>query len=293
MQGNTYSKTFNEVAFQGVLSRKTINPGFLERSSSLNQITFRTMAIQATPIKEIIEEGEGIKTFLFKRKLKAKPGQFLMLWLPEFGEKPFSISFLEKKYFGTTIAKKGEFTSALHSMHEGDLIGVRGPFGNGFSLKGKNILCVGGGSGVAPLHFLASEALKKKMSAEFVIGARTEKYLIFAEKLREKGIPVRIATEDGSNGERGTTVELLEKMDLSEVDCVYACGREEMLKKVAGICLEKGVKAQLSLENYKRCGFGLCNQNCLKQWNFKACKNGPVFNLKELRKVKGFFSEKQ
>lgn len=291
MQGNIYGN-FNEVAFQGI-GRRIINPGFLGRSSYLNQLTFRTMAIQTTPIKEIIEEGEGIKTFLFKRKLKAKPGQFLMLWLSEFGEKPFSISLLEKKYFGVTIAKRGPFTTALHSMHEGDLIGVRGPFGNGFSLKGKNILCVGGGSGVAPLHFLAEKALKKKIHVGFIIGARTEKHLIFAEKLREKGIPVKVATEDGSNGERGTNIELLEKMDLSEVDCMYACGREEMLKKIAGICLERKVKAQLSLENYKRCGFGLCNQNCLKQWNFKACKNGPVFNLKELRKVNGFFSEKQ
>jgi len=121
----------------------------------------KTNKLRTTSILNIKTESPTVKTFTFKDKLcaKATPGQFLMLWIPGVDEIPLSIFDVNEKEGTVSVAVKrvGEATKTLHSKKVGEIIGVRGPFGNSFSLGHSRILIVGGGIGIAPLLFLAKK----------------------------------------------------------------------------------------------------------------------------------------
>ena len=90
-------------------------------------------------INRIVDEARDVKSFYFDYKMDAKPGQFFLLWLPGVDEKPFGISFQSDNEFGAMICCVGKFTQKLFKLKEGDSVGVRGPYGSSFTLKGKNI----------------------------------------------------------------------------------------------------------------------------------------------------------
>ncbi|MBK7199004.1 hypothetical protein [Candidatus Amarolinea dominans] len=99
----------------------------------------------------------------------ARPGQFAMVWLPNVNERPLSLLDADPVRF--TVARVGAFTAALHDLRLGDRLWVRGPLGQGFTVRGRHLLLVGGGYGVAPLHFLARAALAAGAQVSVVIGA--------------------------------------------------------------------------------------------------------------------------
>jgi dihydroorotate dehydrogenase electron transfer subunit len=105
-------------------------------------------------IEKIIDEAKDFRTFIFRHKLNSRPGQFIMAWLPGIDEKPFSVSFQDENRFGITVFRIGKFTEKLFELKEKDKIGIRGPYGHGFTLKKGNVVLVGGGCGSAPLGFL-------------------------------------------------------------------------------------------------------------------------------------------
>ncbi|MCK4474712.1 hypothetical protein KAU30_02620, partial [Candidatus Bathyarchaeota archaeon] len=116
--------------------------------------------LRTTQILSVKDESSTVKTFTFKDRLcaKAKPGQFLMLWIPSVDEIPLSILDTEENGMVSVAVKKvGEATEALHNKKVGSVIGVRGPFGNSFTLKEGRVLMVGGGTGLVPLLFLAKK----------------------------------------------------------------------------------------------------------------------------------------
>ena len=90
-------------------------------------------------IKRITDEAQDLKTFYFDCRLNAKPGQFVMLWIPGVDEKPFSISYQDEKSFGITVMKVGGFTQKMFGLKEGGNVGIRGPYGNGFKIEGNKI----------------------------------------------------------------------------------------------------------------------------------------------------------
>ena len=255
------------------------------------------------PIKKIIPEAEGIKTFVFEHELNAQPGQFVMLWLPRVDEKPFGVWTNNPKKFYVTVSAVGTFSEKLHKLKVGDKVGFRGPFGHGFtipiSLNGginssinkpknkKHIVCIGGGFGVAPLLFLAYKS--KDCEINFIIGART-KNLLFGEKyVRAIGANLQIATNDGSTGIKGFNVVILEQLLAKQkIDMVYTCGPELMMKRVAKICKEKNVACELSLERYMKCGFGVCGACAIDSTGWLACKNGPVISGEAALKLTEF-----
>ena len=100
-------------------------------------------------VKEIRKETPNAVTLFIHGGISYKPGQFIMLWLPGVDEKPFAISYHEKDYFGVTIEKKGSFTKQISKIKPGTKIGIRGPFGNGFTIKDHAVI-VAGGLGMAP-----------------------------------------------------------------------------------------------------------------------------------------------
>ncbi|VVB68219.1 Sulfhydrogenase 1 subunit gamma [Candidatus Norongarragalina meridionalis] len=224
----------------------------------------------------------GIAVLSLAERFPAQPGQFAMLWLPGKGEKPYS--FLSENEFG--IAPVGEFSNALASLKKGDSVGVRGPYGKGFVIKGRRILLIGGGCGIVPLAFLAKEAKEKGISVTSIAGAKTAKSLSLRSPLASCG-SVSCCTDDGSAGRKGfVTNALQDALLLKKYDCVYACGPEKMLRLVAEICAKKNVPCQISMERMMKCGLGICGQCDLD--GLLVCRDGPVFEGRELLKKPSF-----
>ena len=89
------------------------------------------------PIKKVIDEAEGIKSFIMPYKLNAKPAQFAMIWIPGVDAKPIGISYQDGESFGVTISAIGPWSKKICSMKEGELLGFMGPYGNHSNWKGK------------------------------------------------------------------------------------------------------------------------------------------------------------
>ena len=237
-------------------------------------------------IEKVVEEAQDFKTFIFRNKLDVKPGQFVMVWIPGLDEKPFSISFKDNSRFGITVFKVGKFTSEMFKLKQGDKLGIRGAYGHGFSLKGENVVLVGGGCGGAPLGFLADELKKKGKNITFIIGARCKDSLLFLDRMKQSKIKTCIATDDGSCGFHGFTTQVLEDFLLkNNVDMVYSCGPEIMMKLVVDICLKNNIDCEVSLERYMKCGFGVCGQCCVDDSGERICVEGPVFNGEKAKKL--------
>lgn len=111
-------------------------------------------------IDEIINESDDTKTFMFRHNLNYNIGQFIMVWLPDTDEKPFAVSYHSNDSFGISVLARGKFTRRLHVMRVGEQLGIRGPFGNGFSISSsiknadRNVCIIGGGCGMASLAVL-------------------------------------------------------------------------------------------------------------------------------------------
>ncbi|MDI6826711.1 MAG: dihydroorotate dehydrogenase electron transfer subunit [Candidatus Aenigmarchaeota archaeon] len=234
-------------------------------------------------IKSVIKENYKTKTFFFNKKIEAEPGQFLMVWIPGIDEKPFAVSF--ENPLGITVGRVGSFTTQLLKMKKGDKLGIRGPYGNGFKLKGKEICLVAGGRGIIPLAFLAEKF--KKVDITAIVGANTKDDLFFVKRLKKYCFRIIVVTDDGSSGIKGfPTDSLKDLLEKEKFDCVYTCGPEIMMKKVFDICENYNTECQASLERYMKCGFGLCGQCCID--DIRICKDGPVFNSKQLSKLTEF-----
>jgi dihydroorotate dehydrogenase electron transfer subunit len=195
--------------------------------------------LRTTPIISIRAGSPTVKTFVFKDEhcARARPGQFLMLWIPGVDEIPLSImDARDDGRVSVSVKALGEATLALHQKRVGETVGVRGPFGNSFTVSGRRPLMVGGGTGVAPLMFLTRRLVSKAVSTTFVLGAKTRDELLVRSELEKFG-PKRVrlvtSTEDGSCGLMGLCTEPLEEMLAREkFDVVYACGPEQMILKV-------------------------------------------------------------
>jgi len=227
-------------------------------------------------IKKIIQENFRTKTFVTDEKIIAQPGQFVMLWLPRIAEKPFSV--VDDHPLTFTAMSVGPFTKNLNSkIEEGDKIWYRGPFGKGTfkTVKAKKLL-VAGGCGAAPLLFLAQK-IKDKKTTRVIIGAKTQKELLFEKRFKKLGTKIIITTDDGSKGIKGFATNTLEKILKKEkISGVYSCGPKPMLKKVAEICDKFKTRYQLSLEALIKCGFGVCG-SCSCGGKL-VCQDGPVFS---------------
>jgi len=236
-----------------------------------------------------------VKIFTFKDKqcARAKPGQFLMLWIPSVDEIPLSIlDAKENGIVSVAVKKVGEATGAFHEKSVGELVGVRGPFGNCFTLKGGRILMVSGGTGTAPILFLAERLASKMAKLVFVTGAKTREELLFMNRLKrtldEEKTQLIAATEDGSYGIKGLATKPLERLlERERFDMIYTCGPEQMMRKVFDLAEKYGVDLEASLERLMRCAIGLCGSCVVGR--YRVCKDGPVFTAKQLRDVKSEF----
>ncbi|MGM5481881.1 MAG: dihydroorotate dehydrogenase electron transfer subunit [Nanobdellota archaeon] len=236
-------------------------------------------------IDSIKEESESIKTFTFRHKLSADPGQFIMAWIPRIDMKPFGVSYKDNEKFSITVSNVGRFTKKLFKKKEGDKIGIQGPYGNGFGVEHEKVALVAGGYGTAPLAFLAEELVKNNKEVILVIGAKTKNELIYEERFKSSRINTFFCTDDGSYGKKGFTTQVLEEILKKEsgIDFVYTVGPEIMMKKVIEITDEHDIGCEASLERYMKCGFGVCGQCCVDDTGERVCKTGPVYSKEYIK----------
>jgi dihydroorotate dehydrogenase electron transfer subunit len=215
---------------------------------------------------------------------EAKPGQFVMVNCGKEHplRRPFSIHQLNED--GITlfyaVLADGKGTRWLSQRKTGEGIDILGSLGNGFSIAptSNNLLLVAGGNGIAPLYFLAQDALKEKRSVTLLYGTADNK---------RRSIPPHIklvsATEDGSSGQKGMITDLLPDY-IDGADQLFACGPLPMYKAMAKMPELKSKPVQISLEVRMGCGLGVCygctvkTKSGLKQ----VCQDGPVFELEEV-----------
>ncbi|MCD1293842.1 dihydroorotate dehydrogenase electron transfer subunit [Methanocella sp. CWC-04] len=230
----------------------------------------------SSTITEIIDETPTIKTFRLdvSHWLNGRPGQYVMVWVRGVDEVPMTLSYDN----AITVQKVGEATEALFGLNEGDSVGIRGPYGNGWELVGDDILIVSGGVGSAPLAPFAEKAASAGVSVTTVAGYRTKEEVHFDSRFRKSGKTI-IATDDGSYGHKGFVTELLKTLDLSSFSQIYCCGPEKMMFRVLGILDDAGVasRSQFSLQRYIKCGLGVCGSCCMDPEGLRVCRDGPVF----------------
>lgn len=231
------------------------------------------------------------------------PGQFLMLSILGAGEAPISISsapFGDNATFELCVRRMGRVTSALHALQPGGVVGIRGPFGRGMPLgqfKGKNLIIIAGGLGIAPLRSLIRYVMNHRNDFEdvqVIYGTRSPKDLLYPDEidawLYRPDMAVKLTVDIADVAWRGnvgpvTTLLPYIKMDRTRT-CVAVCGPPVMYKFVVAELLRLGYQDRnifLSLERRMRCGMQKCG-HCQINGRY-ACKDGPVFCYTEVKEL--------
>jgi NAD(P)H-flavin reductase len=216
------------------------------------------------------------------------PGQFTMVYAFGVGEVPVSVSGGEGDRIVHTIRAVGAVTKAICATPVGGVLGLRGPYGRGWTLPaGGDLVIVGGGIGLAPLRPVVRAAIAQRGRfghVDLLVGARTPKELLFTEEYeewRDAGIAVRVIVDQAEApwpGPVGVVTGLLPQLALDgRRAAAYLCGPEVMMRIVARTLTDRGVAAeriQVSLERNMRCGYGVCGHCQLGP--MIICRDGPV-----------------
>jgi dihydroorotate dehydrogenase electron transfer subunit len=253
--------------------------------------------LRIVKIKDIKAESPTVKTFAFQDKLceKAEPGQFVMVWILGADEIPISLSSITPNGFTSiTVAQVGEATKALHQRRRGDVLGIRGPYGNGFTLTSGNIMIAGGGTGLVPLMPLTEKIVKLSTKLTFLLGAKTKDELLFLDRINQTlskvNAEIVATTEDGSYGLKGIVTDQAEqRLAKEKFDIIYACGPEQMMHNMFLLAERYHMPFQASLERIMRCAIGLCGSCVIGM--FRVCKDGPVLTSEQLRTAKEEFGK--
>ena len=245
------------------------------------------------------EIGAGYRYLVLEAPKMAEelePGQFVHVRVPALEmsalRRPFSVFDAEDAKVTVLYKTVGRGTAALNAAKAGDAIAVEGPLGHGFPLKCGGVpLLVGGGYGVAPLHFLAKRfvAAAGLPRPKVFIGGRTKDDLLALDHFEKLGVEVKVATNDGSAGAKGLVTDPLddELIELKHkgVDFeLFACGPDPMLKAVAMRATGSGSKGWISMDRHMICGVGACYA-CIQKTvrgNSRCCIEGPVFAAEDL-----------
>ncbi|MEM0465354.1 MAG: FAD/NAD(P)-binding protein [Candidatus Pacearchaeota archaeon] len=244
-------------------------------------------------IEEIVDFTEDVKLFKIKSNLNPKPGQFIEVSIPGYGECPLASCSNDENYIHMLTRNVGNLTTMMFKLKKGDKIFIRGPYGKGFpikNLKNKNILLIAGGTGIAPvtslLHYIEKHRNDfKEVYAYF--GFRNERYILLKDKIKDwqKKFKIVICLDKKENNECelkceiGFIHDVMDKIKpLIDNTIAVLCGPEIMMDCVTEKLKKQGMKENRifwSLERRMECGFGNCNR-CLIQ-DLYVCKDGPVF----------------
>jgi len=242
------------------------------------------------------------------RSLGHMPGQFVEISIPGYGEAPISVSSSpDGKRFQLIVRKMGDLTSKLHTMKEGDKVGIRGPFGNGFdleALRGKNLIFIAGGLGLAPMRSLISYVLKNRMDfgeVTILYGCKEPCEVLLKEEIEEwekrediqflKSVD-RCPENEKWSGEIGVITSLIPKVKFDPKNTTaIIVGPPVMYKFVIDDLKNLGMPEEniiVSLERRMKCGVGKCGHCQIN--GIYVCKDGPVFNYKDIKDLPEAFT---
>jgi len=231
-----------------------------------------------------------------------KPGQFNMVGLPGMGEAPISISSGPSRggSFDHTIRAVGNVTRALANLEEGDEMMIRGPYGSGWPMeevKGKDILIVTGGIGLAPLRPLILHIFENRADfgyLEILYGARTPDDMLYTQEFpqwrKQERVKLLLTADRVPEGEAweygiGVVTKLFDFVESSPASGIaLTCGPEIMLRFVARGLLQRGFspgRVYLSMERRMKCGIAHCG-HCQIGPKY-VCQDGPVLTYRALR----------
>jgi NAD(P)H-flavin reductase len=234
-------------------------------------------------------------------RLDHNPGQFVQVSLAGIGEAPISIasSATRGDWFELGFRITGNVTQAMFALKPGDVIGIRGPFGNGFpvpQMKGQDLLFVAGGIGLFPLRSMVQYAVDKRDQFGRLIilyGCKEPAEELFRGEVREwrrrPDINImetvdRCPLDEAWDGSVGVITSLFPRVQIDPAKTIaMVVGPPVMYHYVIGECLKKGMRKDqilLSLERKMRCGMGLCGHCQIN--NVYVCQEGPVFTYEEL-----------
>ena len=268
---------------------------------SMNEMLIPKLGV----VTAIRTDTPDIKTFTVNaigggKVFEHMPGQCAMLSIPGVGEAMFSItsSPTEKDFMEFSIKKCGCLTSWLHAMDVGQMVTIRGPYGKAFpvetELKGKNLLFIAGGVGLAPLHSVINYCLAKREnygSIDIVYGSRSADDLLDLKEIQEvwcktEGINVYLTIDrpqEGWDGHVGFVPNYAKELGFDPDKNVLVCGPPIMIKFTVAGLLEMGFKPEqiyTTMELRMKCGIGKCGRcNIGDKY---VCKDGPVFRYDEL-----------
>ncbi|MHA1198620.1 MAG: FAD/NAD(P)-binding protein [Candidatus Heimdallarchaeaceae archaeon] len=264
-----------------------------------------------TSIREETTGERPIKTFRMvlqnedvRREFSFLPGQCVMVSNFGVGESLFAISSspTQKDFIEVSVLRYGKNTKALHLADEGDSVGLRGPYGNSFDVKGwegKNMLFIGGGIGQAPLRSVINYILgnrDKYKKIDIVYGARTTKDLCYKDQFAELKSRDDVSTslsidvfEEGWEEFVGFVPDNLMKLKPSPENTIaITCGPPIMIKYVLQNLEELGFKEDqifTTLEMRMKCGIGICGRCNIG--STYVCVDGPVFSYRQLKTIEG------
>jgi dihydroorotate dehydrogenase subfamily 1 len=212
------------------------------------------------------------------KEIRAKPGQFVFIWLPGKGEKPFSV--FDDAPLSLLVKERGCFTKELAKTDAGDTVYIRGPYGNSPTVDGKTLL-VGGGSGIAALYLFAK---RNRGNTAAVLGAKNGEHLPWAEKFEEACRRTYLTTEDGNMGLHGLATDIIERaVEEFKPEYCINCGPESMVREA--LRMEKRhVNPQSiysAIEFLTRCGTGLCG-SCATASGNRSCVDGTFLRSGQL-----------
>lgn len=235
------------------------------------------------------------------QSLGHQPGQFVEVSVMGTGEAPISVSSAPGgDTFEIVVRKVGDVTSKLHTLQAGDKIGIRGPFGTGFdveALKGKNLLFVGGGLGVVPMRSLYNHVLNNRDDfgeVTILYGCKEPCELLFSQEIatwKERSDFTHMLTVDNCpegecwEGDIGVVGTLIPKIQFDPQDTTaIVVGPPIFYRFVIADLVKTGMPEEniiVSLERKMKCGVGKCGHCQIN--GVYVCKEGPVFNYKEIK----------
>ena len=232
-----------------------------------------------------------------------KPGEFTMLYVYGVGDVPISISGDSSRtdVLTFTIRAAGKVTEAIGRLRPGDWIGVRGPYGTGWPLeeaKGKDVVLVAGGIGLAPLRSAVYALLNNRedyQKVSMAVGFRRPQEILFQEEIREWrqrfdfDLDITVDTADEQwKGSVGVVTRLIPMLDFDDDAVGMVCGPEIMMMFTARALRDNGLAEDniyVSLERNMKCGVGLCG-HCQYGPVF-VCTEGPVKPFRDVERIFG------
>ncbi|MBC2581382.1 anaerobic sulfite reductase subunit AsrB [Clostridium sp. DJ247] len=238
-------------------------------------------------------------TFRMEYRGDVKPGQFFEVSIPKYGEAPISVCEIGDGYIDLTIRRVGVVTDVMHTFFPGDILFMRGPYGNGFDIdlyKNKELIIAAGGTGLAPVKGVIdyfSHNRNDIIKLNVLIGFKSPKDVLFKNHIErwKNSIEITQTVDQASKDYKGNVglitnyVKDINIKDLEEAQVIIV-GPPIMMKFTVAEFIKRGIKEKNIWVSYERkmcCGVGKCG-HC-KIDDTYICLEGPVFNYSKAKNL--------